>query len=204
MAVKAGFRHVQLHAAHGYLFNLLIDRRLSAHADLATKSIEAWAKELASIDVETSLRFSMWSGHPFLDLDTGDKFADEIAAMPVNYIDASVGFYNIDKRLIYPSTPTLLSARVTATLAIANRHPSANLIMSGMSNRAWDDLLPNNIHIGICRDLIANPNFLQERANGCKTCMKCHYFSRGAENLTCGLWRTCRVVAREAEPPRLL
>ena len=188
LAIKAGFRHVQLHAAHGYLFNLLIDRRLSSHADLARQSIEAWARDLASAEIETSIRFSMSSGHPVFDQDQGQRFVDEVASMPVNYLDASAGFYNINKRLIYPSTSQLLLERVDATLAIAKRHPAANLILSGMSSHAWSGPTPPNVHIGICRDLIANPDYLLERTNGCSTCMKCHYFSRGAAHLTCGQW----------------
>lgn len=188
IAVKAGFRHVQLHAAHGYLFNVLVDRRLSSHAELAAKSIRRWADDLASDDIETSIRFSMWAGHPLLDQDHSAKFADEIATLPVDYVDTSAGFYNVDKRLIYPSTAALLSEREKATLDIAARHPLRNVVMSGRSTGAWDDSLPSNVHIGICRDLIANPDYLADRTGGCNTCMKCHYYSRGESQLTCGQW----------------
>lgn len=188
LAIKAGFRHIQLHAAHGYLFNILVDRRLSSHADFALKSIRRWAEDLASNSIETSIRFSMWAGHPLLDQNHSAQFADEIAGLPVTYIDTSAGFYNIDKRLIYPSTSALLSERVKVTLGIAGRHPTRNFVMSGMSTGAWDDSLPSNVHIGICRDLIANPNYLADRTGGCDTCMKCHYYSRGELHLTCGRW----------------
>lgn len=188
IAVKAGFRHIQLHAAHGYLFNILVDRRLSSHADLAISLIARWADDLASDGIETSIRFSMLSGHPLIDQDNSAKFADEIATLPVDYVDVSAGFYNVDKRLIYPSTAALLAEREKATLAIAVRHPFRNFVMSGRSAGAWNDSLPPNVHIGICRDLIANPNYLADRTGGCNTCMKCHYYSRGESHLTCGQW----------------
>ncbi|WP_342128633.1 oxidoreductase [Hydrogenophaga sp. OTU3427] len=188
LAIKAGFRHIQLHAAHGYLFNVLVDRRLSSHADFAFRSICRWVDELASSHIETSVRFSMWAGHPVLDQDRASQFADEIAALPVNYIDVSAGFYNVNKRLIYPSTPAILSKREKATLDIAARHPLKSFVMSGRSTGAWDDSVPSNVHIGICRDLIANPNYLADRTGGCNTCMKCHYYSRGESHITCGKW----------------
>lgn len=188
LAVKAGFRHVQLHAAHGYLYNLLVDSRLSSHTDIAIKAIDRWANDLASINVESSIRFSMRSGDATLDQEHRDQLVDELAKMPVNYLDVSAGFYNINKRLIYPSTPEILAERVSGTLELAGRLPHAQFILSGMSAHAWDISLPSNVHIGICRDLIANPNFLVDRAGGCKTCMKCHYFSRGDTYLTCGTW----------------
>lgn len=188
LAVDAGFRHIQVHAAHGYLFNLLVDPRLSPHADLASDAIQRWARELTSMGVESSLRFSLWAGHPVLDDLLSCAFTDHVAALQVSYLDVSAGFYNINKRLIYPSTPQLLSERVAATLAFARLHPKTNVILSGKSTHAWDASLPPNVHIGICRDLIANPDYLLERARGCTTCMKCHYYSRGEPHLTCGRW----------------
>ena|SRR5258708_5823856 len=188
LAFKAGFRHLQLHAAHGYLFSLLVDRRLSPHSDLAVGLIRRWANDVASWGGESSLRFSLWSGHPSIDEDGQAQFLDIIVSLPVDYLDVSAGFYNIDKRLIYPSLPDLLSARRTATLELAKRHPRAQFIMSGKSSGAWGTSLSANMHVGICRDLIANPNFLRDREEGCNDCMKCHYFSRGQSQLTCGRW----------------
>ena len=187
-AVQAGFRHIQLHAAHGYLFNLLLDSRLSPHVELASQAIWQWTRDLASIGVESSIRCSMWSGHARFDNQGTNQFMDHLATLPASYVDVSAGFYNINKRLIYPSTTQLLSERIEATLAFARRHPGTNVILSGKSAHAWDASLPSNVHIGICRDLIANPDYLLERASGCTTCMKCHYYSRGESHLTCGRW----------------
>ena len=194
LALKAGFRHIQVHAAHGYLFNLLIDSRLTRHSDLARKKLTQWAQALNVERIESSIRFSMWSGHTLFDENRNDDVIDNIATIPVDYIDASAGFYNINKRLIYPSSPHQLRERTSRTLTIASRHPSVNIILSGLSSEAWNPDLPRNIHIGICRDLIANPNFLAERRNGCDLRMKCHYFSRGTSHLHCGKWRVSQDV----------
>jgi NADPH2 dehydrogenase len=42
------------------------------------------------------------SGDPAFDADGREVFLDQIASLPVDYVDLSSGFYEIDKRLIYP------------------------------------------------------------------------------------------------------
>lgn len=188
IAVRAGFRHIQLHAAHGYLFNLLLDQRLSTYFNVAIQEIEKWAVNLASANIESSIRISLWSGAPELDQEGTEGFIDAICSLPVNYVDASAGFYNIDKHLIYPSSAQIITRRVEATLKMATRHPNKRFILSGKSAHAWDDSLLANVHIGICRDLIANPNFMRDRSNGCRNHMNCHYNSRGERQLMCARW----------------
>ena len=143
---------------------------------------------------ESSLRFSLWTGHPSIDKHGQSQFIEIIVSLPVDYLDVSAGFYNVDKRLIYPTLPDVLSSRRTGTLDLARRYPHIQFIMSGKSSGAWDPSLPANVHVGICRDLIANPNFLRDRDQGCNDCMKCHYFSRGQSYLTCGRWTYPRVL----------
>ena len=188
LALEAGFRHIQLHAAHGYLFSLLIDGRLFPGADDVLDRIRHWVRSWSSTDVELSLRFSLKTGDPEFDSKGSRVFQDCVASLPVHYIDVSSGFYNIDKQLIYPARPDTLMARRIETLALADRNRGATFIYSGRALTRHSHDLPRNVHIGLCRDLIANAKYLSEPSEGCRNAGKCHYYSRGVSQLTCARW----------------
>jgi hypothetical protein len=114
----------------------------------------------------------------------------------VDYVDLTSGFYEIDKRLIYPSLASIVTQRREETVAVAKRHEHREFIYSGRSLRAIEAVLPANLHIGLCRDLIANPDYLRDRHNGCINSMKCHYYSRGETHPTCGPLRASRLRIR--------
>jgi NADPH2 dehydrogenase len=187
MAVDAGFRHIQLHAAHGYLFNVLLDDRLSDRATEVRLEIADWIRRWNNAGVETSLRISLRSGDCAFDSVDTDRFHSSMALLPSTYLDVSSGYYSVDKRLIYPALKDVLAERHERTRALAHAHPSRAIIASGRIFASTVDW-PSNVHFGVCRDLIANPNFLDDLANGCENRGKCHYFSRGAASLTCGKW----------------
>jgi hypothetical protein len=115
---------------------------------------------------------------------------DAASAVPVDLIDVSSGFYNIDKRMIYPSVVSVREDRWCETARLAERHPHSQFILSGRAYKAVT-AFPTNVHLGLCRDILANPNFLVE-AHGCQNSGKCHYHSRGAANISCPQWETSR------------
>jgi 2,4-dienoyl-CoA reductase-like NADH-dependent reductase (Old Yellow Enzyme family) len=187
VALKSGFRHIQLHAAHGYFFNLCLHPALCRHAGYALQRARDWVNLVRSAGAESSIRMSTFAGHKALDTQW-KRAASPLLELTADYFDVSEGFYNLDKRLIYPSTPDLLTARIARTLELARAYPSHSFIVSGRALGALSEVPGPNVHIGVCRDLIANPNFLDDQSHGCTNSMECHYFSRGERYLTCGMW----------------
>lgn len=188
LAVEAGFRHLQVHAAHGYTFSLLVDERINRNAKEVLKFLSEWSLRQSALGVETSIRFSLRTGDVIFDSAGRNKFHAQIAALPFDFLDVSSGFYEIDKQLIYPARPDVLLKRHSETIALAGRFPQRDFILSGRAMRNPSSNLPTNVHVGICRDLIANPDYLADKTRGCTNLGKCHYFSRGDNHVTCPHW----------------
>lgn len=187
LAIGHGFGHVQIHAAHGYLPSLLIDGRINPAAKHVEDRLGKLAEWLSEKNVESSIRISLRTGDAEFDRLGTTELQDSVAALPFDFVDLSSGFYNVDKRLIYPARPEIVAARFRESVEAAQRNPSRRFIVSGrVADRASQ--LPPNAHIGLCRDLIANPRFLAEPGNGCRNHGKCHYFSRGGQHVTCPRW----------------
>lgn len=187
MAVGHGFKHIQFHAAHGYLLNLLIDDRINPKADHVQERLATIAHNLRGQGVESSLRISIRAGDDEFDADNAESFQDRLSELPFDFVDLSSGFYNINKRLIYPSRADVITSRFVESLEIVQRNPKRQFIVSGRISPRVSEL-PSNAHIGVCRDLIANPDFLAEPLNGCRSHGKCHYFSRGEKQIVCPMW----------------
>ena len=124
-----------------------------------------------------------------LDIDKALEVSNLIPKLSPDYYDLSDGFYNIDKKLIYPYSKNI-ECRKNRQIDISNTYIQQKFISSGLSYGLYDEeILPDNLHIGICRDLIASPNFLNfPNEKGCSKCSKCHYYSRGKSELECPQW----------------
>lgn len=189
LAIEAGFRHLQIHAAHGYLFNLLVDERINSNAEETLFLIKGWVNKYSNSGVETSIRISLKSGDAIFDANGNNRFYSQITEIPFDFIDISSGFYNINKQLIYPGRPDLLRDRRLETIHLARRFPDRKFIISGRALDYPEQDLPSNLHIGLCRDLISNPDYLRDNSRHCENHGKCHYYSRGENSLTCAQWK---------------
>lgn len=187
MSIDFGFKHIQLHAGHGYLFNLLIEPVFTSFHDLIMEKLVDWLFFLKKNNIESSIRVSLVTGN--LDIDKALEVSNLIPKLSPDYYDLSDGFYNIDKKLIYPYSKNI-ECRKNRQIDISNTYIQQKFISSGLSYGLYDEeILPDNLHIGICRDLIASPNFLNfPNEKGCSKCSKCHYYSRGKSELECPQW----------------
>lgn len=186
LAIEHGFRHIQLHAAHGYLFNLLIEPFFTVDHETVLSCLNDWLALLRNHKIESSIRVSLTTGDSFLDEVLNIKSLMEF--IKPDFYDLSEGFYNINKRLIYPYSRNI-EERVERQISISNEFKEQEFISSGLSyGHIRLAEIPNNLHIGICRDLIASPNFLFSDKIRCNSCSKCHYYSRGKLELECPQW----------------
>ncbi|MBB1367616.1 hypothetical protein H5154_14630 [Pseudoalteromonas sp. SR44-5] len=186
ISIDAGFKHIQIHAAHGYLFSLLIDPFFSKHSEYFLGNIDKIAGNLKSRKIQSSIRFSLLTGSQKLDKNRS-PLIERIMETKFDFFDVSFGFYNINKNLIYPETNSALKSRRLKTLELAKKFPNRNFIISGKVKLSELHNFPDNIYLGVCRDLIANPNYILQSNFGCLNCGDCHYYSKGKSRLECGV-----------------
>lgn len=187
LAIYHGFKHIQIHAAHGYIMSLILDNHFHEASTYALDKLRSLLKYIKDNNCESSVRFSMSTGNEKIDINR-EKFINEILKLETDYFDLSSGFYNINKFLIYPQKISELKSRYTSSVDIAKTNPDKNFIISGKSFRFYDSAVPENTSLGICRDLIANPNFTLGFSDGCMNNKHCHYHSRGENSLNCKKW----------------
>ncbi len=193
LSQELGFEHVQIHAAHGYLFSLVLDPVINdtrrglevleniLHAVACARSIRgslrvSWRAGLANDELRAKIIEDFWR-----------PFRGEIR------LDISAGYYNIDKSLIYPSREAGQAPLLAEAVALAERHRDSKISVAG---NIWNPFamppLPDNLSFAIGRNLIADPDHLKRMADGramvCDHCDNCHYFSRNLPSLVCPKW----------------
>ena len=191
---KHGFSHVQLHAAHGYAFSLVLDPEVNP-AKRGWKALISILDLLASSNQHAaSLRVSWHTGLPYDDmrqsriLELWRPFIGKIE------LDLSNGYYNLDKRHIYPPHQNGEAPFLANAVALAKEFPKASFVVAGNIWNPYETLkvIPSNLNISIGRALIADPDYLLRKNKTslmlCDDCGECHFYSNGAKNVTCPIW----------------
>jgi NADPH2 dehydrogenase len=190
IAANHGFNHIQIHAAHGYLLCIALDPVISPFCDTTAEQLIKWSDYTRQLGLETSIRLSWRSGLDRARDEERQSVLMQLFKSQFSFIDLSAGYYNINKHYIYPQTDEMLSARIQEGIDLANQHPHQDFICSGRVDINTLANWPQNLHAGVCRDLIANPNFLNDRIKLCNNHRTCHYYSRGKAHIDCGAWPT--------------
>lgn len=202
LAVLAGFEVVQLHAAHGYLVSLLLHPATNRRKDQYSQS-ESWFERLlyelrsAIGEALLSVRLSVGTGilEEKEELALAKETLRRASGAEVDILDLSAGFYTIDRRLIYPDRKwdgpvyrnwlSEITGGLPQIIALAGRITDLNRVHSP---------LPANPMLNLGRALIADSEFVDksrrfktEEINNCRLKNRCHYFSRGAPALECGV-----------------
>jgi 2,4-dienoyl-CoA reductase-like NADH-dependent reductase (Old Yellow Enzyme family) len=200
--MELGFEHIQIHAAHGYLFSLALDPNIDVR-NRGFRVLQAVLDRLSDeTEVELSIRVSWLTGLQH-DADRQSRMLSLWELYQSKFrLDISNGYYNIDKLRIYPPLRYGASQSFTSAAMLARKYPRSQFSVAG---NVWNPMhisrvRPWNLAFAIGRPLIADPDHLSKIADGlaieCDDCGECHYFSRSQERLTCPKWnragRYCR------------
>ncbi len=186
LCYNCGFEHVQIHAAHGYLFSVLLDPAINAQIDNVIEIFSEVSQYAKIFGLSTSIRVSLFCGFNEERESLRRDVITRLCGGEFDFIDISEGYYNYNKNYIYPTIKKELSKRWIRGTHFAAENEKQNIILSGKI--FCFENYPDNVSIGICRDIIANPFFSKNRYSICDNCGSCHYYSKGMEKMKCSKW----------------
>ena len=203
LASEAGFRVAQIHAAHGYLLALLLNRVINKRSDEFGDGLHALARISNGIASKASgltldVRISILDGLEEADEERRYRAGQMRRLADIGYriISLSAGMYDVDRRMIYPGRAQGQRVYVPDALAMAVSCPATLWNVAGNLGPIADleTQEPNNLTFAIGRPLIADPEFVEkslshrhEEIVRCVFSGHCHYFSRGRTQIECGV-----------------
>jgi len=202
LAQTAGFRVIQVHAAHGYLLSLLTEEAVNKRVDRFAHDSD-WLEEFIARlrhrvgDSILSVRISLFSGirsqaeeeHSHIGL------ARRLVQAGIDLLDCSAGLYTLDRFLIYPPRSAGIAPNLTHALRLCTEVDAAIACAGNIHDlRLLPSNLPDNLLISVGRPFIADPEFGLKSFSGdfesirwCVRSGHCHYFSRQQLGLACGV-----------------
>jgi 2,4-dienoyl-CoA reductase-like NADH-dependent reductase (Old Yellow Enzyme family) len=203
-ATEAEFGAIQIHAAHGYLLSLLLNRSINQRRDDYRHDGEWVAKFVSKLRSTVgdenllSFRINVCSGIQAQTVELNDAMAQArtLSDFGVDLIDLSAGLYTLDRNFIYPAGKNETTLPYyTAAAAMASKLKCVVAFAGNVRDiRLLPQLLPVNMMVSAARAFIADPQFATKSAQGrfdeiisCTRCNRCHYFSRGKLHIECGV-----------------
>lgn len=201
LAVQAGFRVIEIHAAHGYLLSLLLSSIINQRRDIFRVDgdwLDRFCQSLRSAvgNHLLAVRISATTGAAPLtqEIEGSIALGKRLCELGVDILDVSAGFYTYSRHLIYPhyrdeSPASAIGPGIEIAQAL-----SQPVIVAG-NIRTLDSLAacPSNVLFAIGRSMLADPEIVQKLLSGraeqiipCCSTGRCHFFTRGRTMIECG------------------
>lgn len=200
-AWKSGFKVIQIHAAHGYLFSLLANSLFNCRHDeynskdltFLKRLIEKIAKELPNAILDIRISFFNGIQDREAELQAGFELLEKLVSTPIHIIGISNGIYNINKNYIYPPASVSEEEYIAFGTMLSNRYPTKYWNIAGNLHdisKLSRIKSSENLFFSFGRQLICDPYFISKYINNqeqdiihCTYCGKCHYYSNHKESL---------------------